>query len=145
MRATRATTNHVPISKYHLRFFSKEEFKCLCRIYPIKSRHHILHKYRMLWDTWTLTIFLFLFFYFSDFILIFFFFSFLFLLDDEEAHDTTVTWHVTWCDVIGLEHGGRVWKMMLGHMKTTWWPWVGNEMDMRAGLIISSMDHVYFV
>ena len=35
--------------------------------------------------------FIFLFFDFFDFILIFFFFSFLFLLDDEEAHDTTVT------------------------------------------------------
>jgi len=30
-------------------------------------------------------------FYFSDFVLIFFFFSFIFILDDEEAHDTTVT------------------------------------------------------
>jgi len=33
--------------------------------------------------------FIFLFFYFSDFILIFF--SFSFILDDEEAHGTTVT------------------------------------------------------
>ena len=87
----------------------------------------------LLWDTWTLTIFIFifLFFYFSDFVLIFFFFSFLFLLDDEEAHDTAVTWQVTWCDIISLEHGGRVWKMMSGHMYTTWWPWVENEVDMR--------------
>ena len=76
--------------------------------------------YSLLWDAWTLTIFIFLFFYFSDFILIFFFFSFISLLDNEEAHDTTVTWHVTWCDVIGLEHGGRVWKITSGHIKTTW-------------------------
>jgi len=71
----------------------------------------------MLWDTWTLTILFF--FYFSDFVLIFFFFSFLFLLDDEEAHDTVVTWQVTWCDIIGLEHDERIWKMISGHMYTT--------------------------
>ena len=28
--ATRAITNHTPISKFRLRFFSREEFKCLC-------------------------------------------------------------------------------------------------------------------
>ena len=63
--------------------------------------------------------FLFLFFYFSDFILIFFLFSFIFLLDDKEACDTAVTWQVTWYDVIGLEHGGRIWKIISGHMYTT--------------------------
>ena len=52
--------------------------------------------------------FIFLFFYFSDFILILFSYFFIFLLDNEEAHDTTVTWQVTWCDAIGLEHGGRI-------------------------------------
>jgi len=35
-RATQAITNHVP----------REEFKCLCRLYPIKSKHHILHECR---------------------------------------------------------------------------------------------------
>jgi len=41
--ATRAITNHAPIREYGLRFFPKEEFKCLCGVYPIKSRRHILH------------------------------------------------------------------------------------------------------
>ena len=35
---TRAITNHAPIGKYRLRFFPREEFKCLCGLYPIKSR-----------------------------------------------------------------------------------------------------------
>ena len=55
------------------------------------------------------------FFYFSDFILILFCFVFVFLFDDEKTCDTAVTWYVTWCDVIGLEHDGRIWKMMLGY------------------------------
>ena len=42
-RATRAITNHTPIREYRLRFFPREEFKCLCSVYPIKSRRHILH------------------------------------------------------------------------------------------------------
>ena len=29
-RAIRAITNHAPIGEYCLRFFPKEEFKCLC-------------------------------------------------------------------------------------------------------------------
>jgi len=51
---------------------------------------------------------------FSDFIEILF--SFSFILDDEEAGDTAVTWHVTWCDVIGLKDSGRIYKMTSGHM-----------------------------
>jgi len=43
-RATRAITNHTLIGEYRLRFFSRKEFKCLCGVYPIESRHHILHK-----------------------------------------------------------------------------------------------------
>jgi len=43
VHATRAITNHAPISKYRLRFFPREEFKCLCSLYPIESRYHILH------------------------------------------------------------------------------------------------------
>jgi len=42
--ASRAITNYALTSKYRLRFFSREEFKCLCKLYPIESRHHILHK-----------------------------------------------------------------------------------------------------
>ena len=37
MQVTRAITNHAPISEYRLRFFSKEEFKCLYGLYPIES------------------------------------------------------------------------------------------------------------
>ena len=43
MYVTRAITNHAPIGKYKLRFFSSEEPKCLCGNYPIKSRRHILY------------------------------------------------------------------------------------------------------
>ncbi len=37
-RVIRVITNHTPIGKYYLRFFPKENFSCLCRVYPIKSR-----------------------------------------------------------------------------------------------------------
>jgi len=43
-RATRAIINHAPIGECHLRFFSWEEFKCPCNLYPIESRHQILHE-----------------------------------------------------------------------------------------------------
>ena len=43
MHTTREITNHASISKYHLRFFLKESFACLCRNYPIKLRNHILN------------------------------------------------------------------------------------------------------
>jgi len=36
-----------------------------------------------------------------------FLFSFSFILDDKEACDIEVTWQVTWCDVISLEHGRK--------------------------------------
>ena len=42
--ASQAITNHAPIGKYRLRFFPREEFKCLCGSYPIESRCHILHE-----------------------------------------------------------------------------------------------------
>ena len=80
----------------------------------------------LLWDTLDMNNFYFL--LFSDFIGIFFFF----LLDNEEAHDMAVTWYVTWCDVTSLEHDGRVWKMMSGHMKYTWWPWIEYETGIRT-------------
>ena len=44
--AMRAITNHAPIGEYRLRFFLNEEFKYLCKVYPIKSRRHILHECR---------------------------------------------------------------------------------------------------
>ena len=43
VHASRAITNHAPIGEYRLRFFPREEFKCPCSVYPIKSRRHILH------------------------------------------------------------------------------------------------------
>jgi len=43
-QASRAITNHAPIGEYQLRFFPKESFTCLCDIYPIEKRQHILHK-----------------------------------------------------------------------------------------------------
>ena len=42
-RATRAIVNHAPIGKYRLKFFPREEFSCLCSLYPIESRQHILY------------------------------------------------------------------------------------------------------
>jgi len=36
--ATRAITNYALIGEYRLRFFLREEFKCPCGLYPIKSR-----------------------------------------------------------------------------------------------------------
>ena len=38
-------TNYAPIGEYRLRFFLRKKFKCPCRLYPIKSRHYILHEY----------------------------------------------------------------------------------------------------
>ena len=37
-RAARAITNHAPIGEYRLRFFSREEFRCPYRTYPIETR-----------------------------------------------------------------------------------------------------------
>jgi len=44
VHATRAIMNLAPIGEYRLRFFSREEFKCSCSLYPIESRHHILYE-----------------------------------------------------------------------------------------------------
>ena len=51
-RTTRIIVNYVPINEYQLRFFSQKEFKCLCSLYPIKSRHYILYKYRRYNNYW---------------------------------------------------------------------------------------------
>jgi len=45
-RASRAITNHAPIGEYRLRFFPREDFSCLCRLYLIELRRHILHECR---------------------------------------------------------------------------------------------------
>ena len=42
--ATRAIMNHTLIGEYRLMFFPREEFKCPCGLYPIESRHYILHE-----------------------------------------------------------------------------------------------------
>jgi len=52
IRAIRATTSHVSIGKYYLRFFSRKSFKCLCRSYLTKSRCYILHKCRRYKNYW---------------------------------------------------------------------------------------------
>ena len=54
MQATRAITNHAPISEYRLRFFPEEEFKCLYGSYPIKLRRHILYDCRRFNGYWNL-------------------------------------------------------------------------------------------
>jgi len=51
-RATRAIVKHVPIGEYRLRFFPQKEFKCLCSLYPIETRHHILHECRRYNNYW---------------------------------------------------------------------------------------------
>ena len=42
--ASRALTNHAPIGEYRLKFFPREEFRCSCRLYPIKSRCYIFYE-----------------------------------------------------------------------------------------------------
>ena len=96
--------------------------KCVCIMWS-KLQIHVLTLasgpfcYETLW-----TLIIFILFCFIFLILYWFCFSFvfLFLLDNKEAHDATITWQVTWCDVIGLEHDGRIWKIMSGHMYITW-------------------------
>ena len=51
-RATRVIVNYASIGEYWLRFFPQEEFKCLCGLYSIESRYHILHKCRCFNNYW---------------------------------------------------------------------------------------------
>ena len=51
-RVIRVITNYAPISKYQLKFFLKESFNCLCRLYPIELRCHILHEYKRYNNYW---------------------------------------------------------------------------------------------
>ena len=53
-RATRAITNYAPIGEYHLHFFPREEFSYPCSLYPIETRHHILHECRKFNEYWNL-------------------------------------------------------------------------------------------
>ena len=52
VRMTRAITNHTSIGKYHPRFFPKENFNYVYRLYPIKSRCYILYKCRKYNNYW---------------------------------------------------------------------------------------------
>ena len=61
----------------------------------------------MLWDALDINNFI-LFYFIFWFYFSFFFLSYFILKDDEEAHDKEVTWQVTWCNIIGLEPGGRI-------------------------------------
>ena len=53
-RAMRAIVNHTPIGEYWLRFFPKEDFKCLYREYCIEMRQYILYdckRYNEYWNS----------------------------------------------------------------------------------------------
>ena len=43
-KATRVIINHALISEYRLRFFPRKDFSCLYGLFPIETRHHILHE-----------------------------------------------------------------------------------------------------
>ena len=43
VHTSKAITNYTPIREYRLRFFTKEDFKSPCGMYPIESRRYILH------------------------------------------------------------------------------------------------------
>jgi len=45
---------YASIKEYHLRFFPRENFNCLCETYLIKSRYYILHKCRRYNNYWNL-------------------------------------------------------------------------------------------
>ena len=53
-RATRAIVNHAPIGKYWLRFFPRKEFVCPYSEYSIKTKRHILYKYKRFNKYWNL-------------------------------------------------------------------------------------------
>ena len=54
IRASRAITCHTPIGEYHLYFFPREDFICICGDYPIETRHHILHNCKRFNNYWDL-------------------------------------------------------------------------------------------
>jgi len=53
-RATKTIINYAPMREYHLRFFPKDNFSYLYSLYSIKSRRHILYKYRRFNKYWNL-------------------------------------------------------------------------------------------
>jgi len=55
MCVTKAITNHTSIGKYHSRFFPKENFDYLYRLYPIKSRCYILYKCKKYNNYWNIS------------------------------------------------------------------------------------------
>jgi len=51
-RASRAITNHAPISEYRIRFFPREDFSCPCGINPTGTRRHILYECKRFNNYW---------------------------------------------------------------------------------------------
>jgi len=96
--------SHTVTQSYVMRNNSRRFWK---KWYYIVYYTHIDFKtdtWLLLWNTLDTDNFSFLWFYIN-----FVFFSFLiFFWNDEVVHDIAVTWHVTWCDIIGLEHGRRI-------------------------------------
>ena len=113
-----------------------------------KSKNKKRDRRIVLWDTLDMNNFYFLFLLFSDFIGILFSFSFSFLLDDEKStwHCSHMTCHMMWCHRPrrwwkDLEDDVRAYVYNMVTLRQTW----ERSMDIRAGLIISSMDHEPFV
>ena len=53
MRATRVITNYISIREYCLRFFPRENFNCLYRLYLVETRQPILYeckRYNKYWN-----------------------------------------------------------------------------------------------
>ena len=51
-RASQAIVNHAPIGEYYLKFFFREDSSCLCSLYSIETRQHILHKCKRFNEYW---------------------------------------------------------------------------------------------
>ena len=51
-RVLRAIANHTLIREYCLRFFPQKDFTYSCKLYPIETRRHILHKCKRYNNYW---------------------------------------------------------------------------------------------
>ena len=54
-RATKVIINHALIGKYRFRFFLRENFLYLYKVYFIETHRHILHKYKRFNKYWNLS------------------------------------------------------------------------------------------